>query len=200
MALQQLIKKLTPASSSFRTPTRCAIMPRAGRALRPGADRRHRSPSQDGPVFMRQLFQGKLNADYRHTATGPASSRCRRARSAPSRWRRAAPASKPSLRRSMPAQIRTKPARPSANQRRRWTWSSRRIIVSVGRGIKEQDNLPARSRSWLRRSAPSLRHRGPSATTAGCPWSGRSAAPARRSRPSSISPSASLARSSTWLA
>ncbi|HMF53139.1 MAG TPA: hypothetical protein VK593_02235, partial [Edaphobacter sp.] len=25
----------------------------------------------DGPVFVRQLLQGKLNADYRHTASGP---------------------------------------------------------------------------------------------------------------------------------
>ena len=56
------------------------------------------------------------------------------------------------------------------------------------------------ARNWPRRWAPSSPRRVRSATTAGCRWSARSAAPARPWRRSSTSRSASPAPSSTWSA
>ena len=100
---------------------------------------------EDGrPVFVRQLLQGKLNADYRHSRRrtvlrfGPGG-----------RFPRGHDASRGRLRgRRLHA-----PARGVADPQpagralsgigsRPWIWLRRQLIVSVGRGIKEKENMP----------------------------------------------------------
>jgi len=94
------------------------------------------------PVFVRQLLQGKLNADYRQTATGPCFLSVQagtfRADAVVS-GTAAVEAITPQLEES---QIRNKPGelfRESANT---VDLSAAPVIVSVGRGIGEQDNIP----------------------------------------------------------
>ncbi len=50
------------------------------------------------------------------------------------------------------------------------------VIVAVGRGIKEQKNVEIAEAAGRQRWAARLLPRVPSATRAGCPWIGRSAA------------------------
>jgi electron transfer flavoprotein alpha subunit len=95
-----------------------------------------------GFVFVRQLFQGKLNADYRHTGTGPSFLSVQAgAFRAESLEPGSAPVEvfAPQL---DAAAIRNKPEAPFREAAQTVDLSSAPIIVSVGRGIKEQDNLP----------------------------------------------------------
>jgi electron transfer flavoprotein alpha subunit len=96
-----------------------------------------------GPrVFIRQLLQGKLNADYRHTGKGPcfvsiqsgafradglASGACEIGVFTP---------------RLDAARIRTRPGEPFRAAAQTVDLSSASLIVSVGRGIKDRDNIP----------------------------------------------------------
>lgn len=94
------------------------------------------------PVFVRQLFQGKLNGDVRVNGEGPAFASLQAGA-----WRADqlepgsapvetfAPALDPSL-------IRQKPEAPFRESARAVDLTSAAMIVSVGRGIKEKENLP----------------------------------------------------------
>ncbi len=93
------------------------------------------------PVFVRQLLQGKLNADYRQSSEGPCfvsvqagSFRAAEAASA------AAPAEVfvPEI---DPAQIRNKPGEPFRESAQTVDLSVAPVIVSVGRGIGEEGNI-----------------------------------------------------------
>lgn len=94
------------------------------------------------PVWVRQLMQGKLSADYRHSGDGVcfvsvqagafradslAAGSCRVERFTPD---------------LAAEQIRTKPGEPFRIAGQRVDLSSAPLIVSVGRGIKEQENIP----------------------------------------------------------
>ena len=95
----------------------------------------------DGPVFVRQLLQGKLNADYRHTATGPCfvSVQAGTFRSdAVEEGTATVESFAPQL---DPAQIRNKPGEPFRESAQTVDLTAAPVIVSVGRGIREQDNL-----------------------------------------------------------
>ncbi len=95
----------------------------------------------DGPVFVRQLLQGKLNADYRHTATGPCfvSVQAGTFRSdAVEEGSANVETFAPQL---DPAQIRNKPGEPFRESAQTVDLTAAPVIVSVGRGIGEQDNL-----------------------------------------------------------
>jgi electron transfer flavoprotein alpha subunit len=96
----------------------------------------------EGPVFTRQLMQGRLNGNYRHAGDGPclvsvqagafradttAVEECEVARFEPQ---------------IEAAQIRTKPGTPFRGSAQTVDLGSAQRIVSVGRGIKEADNLP----------------------------------------------------------
>jgi electron transfer flavoprotein alpha subunit len=92
-------------------------------------------------VFARQLFQGKLNADIRPTGSGPVFASVQagafraenvQAGSAP------VESFSPQL---DAAQIRTKPEAPFREAARAVDLTTAEIIVSVGRGIKEKDNI-----------------------------------------------------------
>lgn len=95
----------------------------------------------DGPVFVRQLLQGKLNADYKQTGTGPCfvSVQAGTFRADTVEAGTAAiEAFTPALE---PAQIRSKPGEPFRESTQTVDLSAAPVIVSVGRGIGEQDNI-----------------------------------------------------------
>jgi electron transfer flavoprotein alpha subunit len=93
-------------------------------------------------VLVRQLFQGKINADVRFEGDGPyfASTQAGAFR-ADTIQTGSAPVEKstPELK---PEQIRTKPQELFRESQRAVDLSAAQIIVSVGRGIKEPENIP----------------------------------------------------------
>jgi electron transfer flavoprotein alpha subunit len=98
---------------------------------------------RDGaPAFVRQLLQGKLNGDYRHTGEGPCflSVQAGAFRTG-TLDRSTAPADvfTPVLQEN---QIRTRPEEPFREAAQTVDLSSAEIIVSVGRGIREKENIP----------------------------------------------------------
>ena len=95
-----------------------------------------------------------------------------------------------------PEQIRTKPLELFREAKQAVDLTQAPILVAVGRGIKAPENIPM-AEKLAKLLGGELARRAPSATKAGCPWTARSAAPARPSRPSSISRSASAAPFST---
>lgn len=95
----------------------------------------------DGPVFVRQLLQGKLNADYRQTASGPCfvsvqagTFRADAVEEGSSTVESFAP-------QLSAEQLRSKPGELFRESAQTVDLSSAPVIVSVGRGIGEQDNL-----------------------------------------------------------
>ncbi|MGB9287695.1 MAG: electron transfer flavoprotein subunit alpha/FixB family protein [Terracidiphilus sp.] len=99
---------------------------------------------EDGPVFTRQLMQGKLTGQYRPVGNGPVfvsvQAGAFRADAAESAASTAHIATfTPQIE---AAQIRTKPGEPFRGAAQTVDLGSAQRIVSVGRGIKEADNLP----------------------------------------------------------
>jgi electron transfer flavoprotein alpha subunit len=95
-----------------------------------------------GPVFVRQLMQGRLNGEYRPTGSGTCfvsiqsgAFRADQADSAPVAIETFTPNIES-------AQIRTKPSQPFRGSAQTVDLGSAQFIVSVGRGIKEAENLP----------------------------------------------------------
>jgi electron transfer flavoprotein alpha subunit len=93
------------------------------------------------PVFIRQLLQGKLNADYRQTASGP----CFVSIQAGAFRADALEAGSAEMEVFTPqidaAQIRNKPGELFRESAQTVDLSAAPIIVSVGRGIKEKENI-----------------------------------------------------------
>ena len=95
----------------------------------------------EGPVFVRQLMQGKLNADYRKTADGPGfiSVQAGTFRAdAVEAGSAAVVAVEVKLEAS---QIRSKPGERFRESAQTVDLSAAPVIVSVGRGIREEDNI-----------------------------------------------------------
>jgi electron transfer flavoprotein alpha subunit len=98
----------------------------------------------DGPVFTRQLMQGRLNGVYKHSGSGA----CLVSVQAGAFRVDAtdAPAASAAISVFTPtieaAQIRTKPDEPFRGSSQTVDLGSAQLIVSVGRGIKEAENLP----------------------------------------------------------
>jgi electron transfer flavoprotein alpha subunit len=94
----------------------------------------------DGPVFVRQLLQGKLNADYRHAGIGPCfvSLQAGSFRADESTASVAPEIFTPQLEAS---QIRNKPGERFRESSQTVDLTQAPVIVSIGRGIGEQDNL-----------------------------------------------------------
>ena len=97
---------------------------------------------EDGrPVLVRQLFQGKLNADVRFTSAAPnfaaiqaGAYRADSLEQGPGVVESFAPELAASA-------IRTQPGEPFRESQRGVDLTAAAIIVSVGRGIKEKDNI-----------------------------------------------------------
>jgi electron transfer flavoprotein alpha subunit len=100
---------------------------------------------EDGPVFTRQLMQGRLNGSYRHNGNGPCfisvQAGAFRADTDGGSRRTPAPVElfSPNLE---AAQIRTRPGEPFRGSTQTVDLNSAQRIVSVGRGIKDAANLP----------------------------------------------------------
>jgi electron transfer flavoprotein alpha subunit len=95
-----------------------------------------------GPTFVRQLFQGKLTGSYRHQGDGPCFLSIQAG---------AFPADPPQAGKTIiltfepeivATDIRTRPGEPFRGSSQTVDLGSAQLIVSVGRGIKEAENLP----------------------------------------------------------
>jgi electron transfer flavoprotein alpha subunit len=92
-------------------------------------------------TFVRQLFQGKLNADVKPAGEPQFVSVQAGAFRASEPGSASAPIEKFAVT-LQPAQIRSKPEEPFREAQRSVDLGAADLIVSVGRGIKEKDNLP----------------------------------------------------------
>jgi electron transfer flavoprotein alpha subunit len=102
---------------------------------------RYDSAGSAGSVFVRQLLQGKLNADYRHSGSGPClvsiqagTFRSDAVEEGSSSVESFSPQLSPDL-------LRAKPGEPFRESAQTVDLTAAPVIVSVGRGIGEQDNL-----------------------------------------------------------
>jgi electron transfer flavoprotein alpha subunit len=98
-----------------------------------------------GPVFTRQLMQGRLNGEYKHNGNGPCfvSVQAGAFRADMNSAPQASPASIETFSPDLEAaQIRTKPGEPFRGSAQTVDLGSAQLIVSVGRGIREAENLP----------------------------------------------------------
>lgn len=96
---------------------------------------------KEGPVFVRQLFQGKLNADFKVKGSGPCFVSIQAgAFRADSLESGSAPVENVAVTLDA-ASIRNKPEAPFRESSRAVDLTAADIIVSVGRGIKEKDNI-----------------------------------------------------------
>lgn len=148
-AFEQLIRALDPALALFphtyqvRDFAPCLAM-RFGQTLI--ADAIAIGVDSGQPVFVRQLLQGKLNADYRHAGAGPCfvsiqagAFRADTLAGEPSGARCAVEELEPRIEAS---QIRSQPGERFRESAQTVDLSAASLIVAVGRGIKEQANLP----------------------------------------------------------
>jgi electron transfer flavoprotein alpha subunit len=95
----------------------------------------------DGLLLVRQLFQGKLNADVRVSGTAPFFASIQAGVYRADQLQSSAPAVEPFEVQLDASQIRTKPEEPFRESARAVDLTTAEIIVSVGRGIKEKDNI-----------------------------------------------------------
>jgi electron transfer flavoprotein alpha subunit len=97
----------------------------------------------EGPAFTRQLMQGRLNGIYKHAGGGTCfvsvQAGAFRAETPSTAVQAAISTFTPTIE---GAQIRTKPGQPFRGSSQTVDLGSAQLIVSVGRGIKEADNLP----------------------------------------------------------
>jgi electron transfer flavoprotein alpha subunit len=95
----------------------------------------------DGPVFTRQLMQGRLNGSYRHSGDGPCFVSVQ-AGAFPADTSATGKATIATFTPTIePAQIRTRPGEPFRAAAQAVDLGSAQLIVSVGRGIKAQENI-----------------------------------------------------------
>ena len=99
----------------------------------------------DGPVFTRQLMQGRLNGAYKHEGDGPSfiSVQAGAFRVAAAVSEPASPTSVTTFTPTLDAaQIRTSPGDPFRASSQTVDLASAQLIVGVGRGIKDAANIP----------------------------------------------------------
>jgi electron transfer flavoprotein alpha subunit len=99
---------------------------------------------EDGPVFSRLLMQGRFTGSYRHLGDGPCfvSVQAGAFRADESAKGSAAVATTTFTPKLDAAQIRTKPSEPFRGSAQTVDLGSAKMIVSVGRGIKDAANIP----------------------------------------------------------
>ncbi len=173
LAFEQLIRKLQPAYVVFPHTYQVRdfaprLATRFGQVLIGDV-----TAIEAGPLFTRQLLQGKLQANYRHASDGP----CFISIQAGAFRADSASGGTTSISTFEPeidaAQIRTRPGAPFRAGTQTVDLASAPLIVSVGRGIKEAANLPLVEELAQALGAGACRLLVPSATTAGCQWNGR---------------------------
>ncbi len=145
LALQQLIAKEGPAYVVFPHTYQVrdyapALAARLGQVLISDV-----IAIAGGPVFTRQLLQGRLAGDYRHSGAGPCFISVQAGAFPAAASGPEAPSSvaitlfAPELE---PAQIRTHPGEPFRASAQTVDLGSAQRIVSVGRGIKDAEHIP----------------------------------------------------------
>ena len=142
-ALQQLIQKTSPAYVVFPHTYQVrdfapSLAARFGQSLISDV-----VAIQEGPTFVRQLFQGKLNADYRRNANQSAPGFVS-VQAGSFRVEDVQPGTATVEQFAVeltPDQIRTKPSEPFRESAQTVDLGAAPVIVSVGRGIREQENL-----------------------------------------------------------
>ncbi len=93
-------------------------------------------------VLVRQLFQGKINADVRFEGDGPYFASIQAGAFRADKIQTGSAAIEKTTPELKPEQIRTKPQGLFRESQRAVDLSAAQIIVSVGRGIKEPENIP----------------------------------------------------------
>ena len=99
------------------------------------------SAIESGPLFTCQLFQGKLNARYRHQGDGPCFISIQAGAFRPDLPAAGTTTIHPFVPDIAPEAIRTRPSEPFRAAAQTIDLGSAQLIVSVGRGIKEQENI-----------------------------------------------------------
>ena len=94
-----------------------------------------------GPVFVRQLMQGRLNGEYSHSGSGTCFVSVQSGAFRGDQAESAAATIEIFEPKIEQAQIRTKPSQPFRGSAQTVDLGSAQFIVSVGRGIKEAENL-----------------------------------------------------------
>jgi electron transfer flavoprotein alpha subunit len=140
-ALEQLVKKVSPAYVLFPHTYQVrdfapALATRFGQVLISDVVAIH-----DGPVFVRQLLQGKLNADYRQMGAGPCFVSVQAGSFRAPEGQDTAVAMETFAPVIEAAQIRNKPGELFRESAQTVDLSVAPVIVSVGRGIGEQENI-----------------------------------------------------------
>jgi electron transfer flavoprotein alpha subunit len=143
-ALEQLIRKTSPAFVLFPHTYQVrdfapALAARFGQSLISDV-----VALREGPTFVRQLFQGKLNADYRCT-TSEAAPGFVSVQAGSFRIEDLQPGTAPTEAFAIELsaeQIRTAPGEPFRESAQTVDLGAAQVIVSVGRGIREQENMP----------------------------------------------------------
>jgi electron transfer flavoprotein alpha subunit len=95
----------------------------------------------DGPVFVRQLLQGKLNADYKLTGAGPCFVSVQAGTFRADAVEAGAAAVESFAPQLEASQIRSKPGELFREAAHTVDLGAASVIVSVGRGIGEQENI-----------------------------------------------------------
>jgi electron transfer flavoprotein alpha subunit len=96
----------------------------------------------EGPAFVRQLFQGKLNADYLPSISAATCFISVQAGAFRAEMLESGAAQVESIAIELsPAQIRTTPSEPFRESAHTVDLAAAPVIVSVGRGIREQENI-----------------------------------------------------------
>ena len=145
-ALQQLIQKTSPAYVIFPHTYQVrdfapSLAARFGQSLISDVVAIH---AGDGnPVFVRQLFQGKLNADYRRapSQSAPGFVSIQAGSFRLEDLKSGTASAEPFSIELVASQIRTKPGEPFRESAQTVDLGAAPVIVSVGRGIREQENL-----------------------------------------------------------
>jgi electron transfer flavoprotein alpha subunit len=148
IALEQVVQRVTPAFVVFPHTYQVrdfapALATRFRKVLISDVIAVHGEGSS--PVFVRQLLQGKLNADYRPVGqTGPcfASIQAGAFRAATVVAGGGTAAVEPFAPQLEASQIRSKPSDPFRESAQTVDLTAAPVIVSVGRGIGEQENIP----------------------------------------------------------
>jgi electron transfer flavoprotein alpha subunit len=142
LALQQLIEKESPAFVVFPHTYQVrdyapALAARLGQVLIGDV-----TSIAEGPTFTRQIMQGRLNGNYRSAGNGPCFVSVQ-AGAFPADGSATSTATVDTFTPTIAAsQIRTKPGEPFRAAAQAVDLSSAPMIVAVGRGIKDQANIP----------------------------------------------------------
>ena len=141
IALEQLVKKLAPSYVVFPHTYQVrdfapALATRFGQVLISDVTGIHA-----GPVFVRQLLQGKLNADYKQVGDGPCFVSVQAGSFRADAVAETAATAEVFVPELSAAQIRNKPGELFRESAQTVDLSAAPVIVSVGRGIGEESNI-----------------------------------------------------------